>query len=177
MENHSNRITPLAMSYGLYMGLALILNTVIFYVSGDLFSPGSGYLTYAIIIAGTMMAMKAYREEHVEAGVSYGQALGLGTLQALYASLVYAFFNYVLFQLFDKSLTDKFLVVLEEQYLNSGVSENQIDALMPMYKKLMSPVFYSLAQIFSVTFTGFLFSLVIAIFYKKNAANPFHEVE
>ena len=177
MENQSNSVTPLAMSYGLYMGLALILNAVIFYVMGILFSPVCGYITYAIIIGGLIWAMITYREQHVEEGVSYGKALGLGTLQALFASLIYAFFTFVLFKLVDKTLTDKFLSFLEEQFVKGGVSESQIDALMPMYRKLMSPVFYSFAQVLSVTFYGFLFSLVLGIFFKKPSTDPFHGVE
>ena len=35
MENQKNTVSPLAMSYGLYMGLALILSAVIFYVMGN----------------------------------------------------------------------------------------------------------------------------------------------
>ena len=177
MENQSNSVTPLAMSYGLYLGLALILNAVIFYVMGVPFSIYCGYITYAIIIGGLILAMKTYRDNHVEVGMSYGKALGLGTLQALFASLVYAFFTFVLFKLIDKTLTDKFLSFLEEQFVKGGVSENQIDALMPMYRKLMSPVFYSFAQLISITFYGFLFSLVLGIFFKKQSTDPFHGVE
>ena len=178
MENQSNSVAPLAMTAGLYMGLALILNAVIFYVMGALFSSSCAYLTYGVIIGSNIWAMKTFREHQGEAGgVSYGQALGLGTLQALFASLIFAFFTYVLFQLIDKTLTEKFLSAIEEQYLKSGITENQIDALMPMYRKLMSPVFYSFIQIFSVTFYGFLFSLIIAIFFKKRPSDPFAGVE
>lgn len=177
MENHSNSVSPLAMSYGLYLGLALILNSVIFYVMGNLFSPVCGYITYGIIIGGLILAMKTYRDYQAEGGVTYGKALGLGTLQSLFASLIFAFFTFVLFKLVDKGLTDKFLSFLEEQFVKSGVTETQIDALMPMYRKVMSPVFYSFAQVLSVTFYGFLFSLVVAIFFKKPATDPFHGVE
>lgn len=177
MENHSNSVSPLAMGYGLYLGLALILNSVIFYVMAIPFSPICGYITYGIIIGGLILAMKTYQEQQAEGGVTYGQALGLGTLQALFASLIFAFFTFVLFKLVDKTLTDKFLAFLEEQFVKGGVSENQIDTLMPMYRKLMTPVFYSFAQVLSVTFYGFLFSLILAIFFKKPSTDPFHGVE
>ena len=177
MENQRNSVSPLAMSYGLYMGLALILNAVIFYVMGALFSQFFGYITYGIIIGGNILAMKTHREHNIESGVSYGRALGLGTLQALFASLIYAFFTFVLFKLVDKTLIDKFLAFLEEQFVKSGISETQIDALMPMYRKFMTPVSYSFGQVLSVTFYGFLFSLVLAIFFKKQSTDPFHGVE
>jgi len=177
MENQSNSVTPLAMSYGLYMGLALILNAVIFYVMGIPFSPFCGVFTYAIIIVGLIQAMRTYRDHQGEGGVSYGKALGLGTLQALFASLIYAFFTFVLFKLVDKTLMDKFLAFMEEKFIEGGMKETQIDVLMPFYRKFMTPASYSFGQILTVTFLGFLFSLVLGIFFKKPSTDPFHGVE
>jgi hypothetical protein len=177
MEDQSNSVNHMAMSYGLYMGLALILNSVVFYVMGSPFAPASAYISYAIIIASIAWSMKTYKENNSEAGVSYGRALGLGTLQSLFASMILAFFTFVLYKLVDKTLIDKFLAFLEEQLLKSGTGENQIDTVMTMYRKVMTPLVYSLAQIFSVTFYGFIFSLILAIFFKKQSTDPFHGVE
>lgn len=177
MENQSNSVNHMAMSYGLYMGLAMILNSVIFYVMGSPFSNYSGYISYVIIIAGIALSMRAYRDNNIEAGVTYGRALGLGTLQSLFASLILAFFSFVLFKLVDNTLMDKFFAFTEEQYMRSGMSENQIDAMMPMIKKMMTPLTYSLSQIFGITFLGFIFSLILAIFFKKPSTDPFHGVE
>lgn len=177
MENQSNSVTPMAMSYGLYMGLALILNSVIFYVMGSPFSPAGAYISYGIIIAGIAWTMRTYRENNPEAGMPYGRALGLGTLQSLFASLILAFFTFVLFKLVDPGLIDKFFTFLEEQLLKSGTAENQVETAMTMYRKMMSPLVYSLTQVFSVTFYGFIFSLILAIFFKKQPTDPFHEVE
>ena len=177
MESQSNSVTRMAMSYGLYMGLALILNSVIFYVMGSPFSPVSGYISYGIIIACCALVMKTYRDNREKGGVSYGTALGLGTLQSLFASLILAFFTFVLLKLVDKTLIDKFLSFMEEQLLRSGVSESQADTMMVMYRKVMTPLTYSLAQILSVTFMGFIFSLILAIFFQKRSTDPFHGVE
>jgi len=177
MEDQSNSLTPLAMSYGLYMGLALILNSVVFYVMGSPFAPMSGYISFIIIIAGISLTMRAYRDNNLEAGFSYGRALGLGTLQTLFASLVLAFFTYVLFKLVDNTLIDKYFAFTEATYLQNGMSENQVDTMMPMLKKIMTPLTYSFGQIFGITLMGFLFSLILAIFFKKQPVNPFHGVE
>ena len=86
MEEQSKSITPMAMSNGLYMGLALILNSVIFYVMGSPFSQISGYISFAIMIGGIAWSMKTYKESSSEEGVTYGRALGLGTLPSLFQS-------------------------------------------------------------------------------------------
>ena len=177
MENQSNSVNRMAMSYGLYMGLALILNSVIFYVMGSPFSPAGAYISYGIIIAGIAWTMYTFREGKPEGGMPYGRALGLGTLQSLFASLILGFFTYVLFKLVDPGLIDKFFTFFEEQLLKSGTKEAQIETVMTMYRKMMSPLVYSLAQVFSVTFYGFIFSLILAIFFKRQPADPFQGVE
>lgn len=177
MENQSNSVNHMAMSYGLYMGLGLILNSVIFYVMGSPFSNYSGYISYAIIIGGIALSMRTYRDKNAEAGVTYGRALGLGTLQSLFASLILAFFTFVLFKLVDKTLMDKLFAFTEEQLMHSGISEKQIDTMMSMSRKFTTPLTYSLGQIFTLTFMGFIFSLILAIFFKKEQTDPFHGVE
>jgi hypothetical protein len=177
MEKQSNSVKQMAMTNGLFLGLAMILNSVIFYVMGSPFAPASGYVAYALIIAATAWTMYTYREKDPEAGLTYGKALGLGTLNSLFASLILAFFTFVLFKLVDKTLIEKFLIFLEEQLLKSGAKDAQVDMLMPMYKKIMTPLTYSLSQIFSITLMGFIFSLIIAIFFKKEPKDPFHGIE
>jgi len=177
MENQSNSVNHMAMSYGLYMGLALILNSVIFYVMGSPFSQISGYISWVILIAGIALAMRTFKLNNDAAGVNYGQALGLGTLQSLYAALIMAFFSFVLLTLVDKSLMDKFFSFTEEQYLRSGMSENQADTAMTFIRKMMTPLTYSLSQILGITFMGFIISLILAIFFKKKSTDPFHGVE
>lgn len=177
MENHSNSVSHMAMNYGLYTGLALILNSVIFYVMNSPFAQANSYISYAIIITGISLSMRTYRDNNMETGVTYGRALGLGTLQSLFASLIMAFFTFVLFKLVDKTLIDKLLTFTEEQYLRSGMSENQVDTFIAMSKKFTTPLTYSLGQILGITIMGFLFSLILAIFFQKKSTNPFHGIE
>lgn len=177
MENQPSSVNHLTMTYGLYMGLALILNSVVFYVMGTPFSVVTGYIAYAIIIGATSFVMREYRDNSSELGVSYGKALGLGTKLSFYSSLVYSFFTYVLFKLVDKSLMDKFMVFMEEQLLKSGSPESQVETMMVMYRKVLTPATYSIAQILSFTFMGFFFSLILAIFFTKKTTNPFAGVE
>jgi hypothetical protein len=61
--------------------------------------------------------------------------------------------------------------------LAQGYKDEMVEKLLGAQKGLMSPAIMSFAQIFSVTLMGFLFSLVLAIFFKKEPENPFYEVE
>lgn len=177
MENDHPSLNHFSMMHGLYLGLALILNTLIFYISGNPFSEVSGYLTYAIMLSGLGFAMWTYAKLNTEEGLPYSRALGLGTLVALFGSILSGFFTFILYKYIEPGLFDKMLAFLEEKLLAQGMKDDAIESFLAAYKKMSSPVFLSFGQVFSVTFLGFIFSLILAIFFKKEPSNPFYEVE
>jgi hypothetical protein len=177
MENQSNPVTKSAMNYGLYMGLALVLNSVVFYVLGKPFSNFTAYLSYAVIIGFLSWALWSFSESLGEQGLTYGRALGFGTLISLFASLIVAFYTFVLFKIVDPGLLDKLMIFIEETLIKAGRPDNQVDMMINMYKKVLSPLTYSIGQIFNLTILGFIFSLIISIFFRRQPSDPFHGVE
>jgi hypothetical protein len=177
MEDQSKTVTKDAMNWGLYMGLALVLNGVVFYVMGKPFSEGTGYLSYLIMIGGLCWAMWSLKEYMGNSGMPYSKALGFGTLLSLFASLIVAFYTFVLYKIVDPGLIGKFLIFLEEKLLKAGTPENQIDTMMNFYKKFLTPLTLSIGQVFSLTLLGFIFSLIIAIFFKRQPSDPFQGID
>jgi hypothetical protein len=176
MENQRNSVFSSAMSYGLYLGLALILSQVIFYVSGNPFSQIGGYISYAIILGGIAWGMYLFREKNRAGGVPYGRALGLGTAQAFFASILLGFFIFILYKFIDSGLMDKYFIFMEQKSLESGMSEDKVEVTMDFMKKFTSPLTMGLSTVFSLTLIGFIFSLILAIFFKRNPEDPFGEV-
>lgn len=176
MENQDKAVTKDAMNWGLYMGLALVLNSVVFYVIGKPFSEGTAYLSYAIMIGGLIWALWSLREYLGNTGLPYGRALGFGTLLSLFASLIVAFYTFVLYKIVDPGLIDKFLIFLEENLLKAGRPENQVDMVINFYKKFLSPLTLSIGQVFSLTILGFIFSLIISFFFKRQPSDPFQGI-
>lgn len=177
MENQNNSVTKEAMNFGLYMGLALVLNSVVFYVTGKPFSTISAYISYALIIGCLSWALWSFREYLGEQGLTYGRALGFGTLLSLFASLIVAFYTFVLYKIVDPGLIDKLLIFIEENLIKSGSPENQVETVINLYKKVLSPLTFSLGQVLNITFLGFILSLIIAIFFRREPSNPFQGIE
>lgn len=177
MEHEHHSINYFAMTHGLYFGLAMILNQLIFYVAGSPFSDASALITYAIIAGGTGYAMWSFAKLNTVEGLPYSRALGLGTLVALFGSLIIALFTFILYSYIDPGLIDKMLTIMEEKLLAQGWKDEAVENMLGAQKKFMSPGILSFGQVFSVTFFGFLFSLVLAIFFKKNPEDPFYEVD
>lgn len=177
MEHEHRSINYFAMMHGLYFGFALVLNLLIFYIMGIPFSEVSGILTYVIIVSGIGFAMWTFAKLNTEEGLPYSRALGLGTLVALFGSLIFAFFFFILYKYIEPGLIDKMMTTMEEKLLAQGWKDDAIESLLGAQKKMLTPAILSFGQIFSVTFLGFLFSLILAIFFKKEPANPFYEVD
>ncbi|MCE1200212.1 MAG: DUF4199 domain-containing protein [Marinilabiliales bacterium] len=177
MEQERPSLNSFAMMHGLYLGLAMILNTLVFYIAGIPFSEVSGYLTYLLIIAGLGYAMWNYSRISAEEGFPYSRALGLGTLVALFASVILSFFSFILYKYIEPGLIEKMLAVMEEKMLAKGMKDEAVESMLNVQKQYMTPTILSIAQIFSFTIIGFIFSLILAIFFKKEAKDPFYGID
>lgn len=177
MEQEHQSVNRFSMMYGLYLGLALILNQLIFYISGNPFSDYAGYLTYVIIIGCLGYAMRTFAKLNTEEGMPYSRALGLGTLISVFGGILFAFFTYILYKFIEPGMIEKMISVMEEKLLAQGYKDEFVEKMLGAQKTYMTPGIMSFAQVFSVTFMGFIFSLVLAIFFKKEPQNPFYGVE
>ncbi len=177
MENDHHSLNYYAMMHGLYLGLALILNLLTFYIIGNPFSDVSGFLSYAIIISGIGFAMWTYAKLNTDEGLPYSRALGLGTLVVVFGAALFAFFTFVLYKYIEPGLLDKLLAVMEAKFLEQGLSDDMTEKILSAQKNVMTPGILAFGQLFTLTLLGFIFSLILAIFFKKEPADPFFGVE
>ncbi len=177
MEQEPHSLNYFSMMHGLYLGLALVLNLLIFYVIGDPFSTATGYLGYAIILGGLGFAMWTFAKLNTEEGLPYSRALGLGTLVALFGSFIFAFFTFVLYKYIEPGLIEKLLSNLEVKLLAQGWKDDAVESMLGAQKKFITPGLLAFGTIITYTLTGFIFSLVLAIFFKKEPTDPFYGVD
>jgi len=166
-ELKENSFSKSAMFYGAIIGISLVLYTFIIYLVGLSTNRYIGFIQYIIIIGGIYISTKKYRDESLKGYISYGRALGFGTLTIFFSSLIIGFFNYILYKFIDPSLIDKILAVSEEAMTKQGLTDEQIDLAIEMTKKFTSPLFLTFSTIFGLSFMGFLFSLLTSAFVKK----------
>ncbi|HOP04761.1 MAG TPA: DUF4199 domain-containing protein [Tenuifilaceae bacterium] len=170
MEEKSISSTKPAMTYGLILGLALIIMHVLQYVM-DVYKPPFwvSLLNYAIIVAVIVYGTIRYRDDSLGGNISYGKALGFGVLISLFASIVYGLYFFLLTSVIDKGYMDGVYTMIEETYIEMGMSDDQIETAMDMVKKFQNPVFMVLSSVFSFVMMGTVFSLITSIFLKKEA--------
>jgi hypothetical protein len=94
---------------------------------------------------------------------------------SVFAGLIYSIYNYILYAIVDPSLVDQIFTEAEEALLERGVSPDEIETMVSLYKKMISPLTMAIAGIFSYGFLGLIFSLFTSAFLKKEG-DPFANV-
>jgi len=126
------------------------------------------YLTFIILIIGIIFGTKNYRDKYCGGFLSYGRCLGSGAIISIIVGVIMAVFTYLFYQYFDPSELQKIIEAAEQNMLDKGMTDEQIDQAMAFSRKFMSPAGMSVSLIFGLAFWGTIFSLIIAIFLKKN---------
>jgi hypothetical protein len=175
MEENSASIWKSTMVSGVYLGIALILLSVVFYVTGNTFSKVAQYSSYPIMIAGIIWGQITFKKEL--GGIStYGQAFAAGLLTMVFASIITSIYTYLLYTVIDPSLQEQMRIFTEEQMIAQGkVPEEQMEMALQMTAKFQTPPMLVILGLVGGTFIGAIISLITAIFIKKNPSDEVPE--
>lgn len=175
MEQKTDSIWKSSMTSGIYMGIAMILVSVVFYVAGNPFSKVSQWIGYAIMVGGIVLAQIAYKKV-LGGTMTYGQALGVGVLTMVFASVLTSIYTFLLYQVIDPSLQEQLRLFTEEQIVKQGrVPEEQIDMAVNMATKFQTPIMMMVMGLFGGAFIGLIISLITSIFTQKKPKEDFEE--
>ncbi len=165
-ETKKSSLTSSAFTYGLITAVGMILLTLVMYVFNLMTVQWISYLAYAIILAGIIWGTLKFRDEESGGFISYGKALGFGTLLSLFAALISGIFVFVFYQYIAPDAMEQLKAVAAENVLeaNPDITDQQLDMIL----RFTSPLLISISSFFSTTFLGFVFSLVTSAFIKRN---------
>ncbi len=163
-----------AMTYGLYLALAVILYSVVLYVIGENLNKTLGALTYIIVAIGILLCQLDYRNKILGGSISYSKALGLGVIVMIFAGLLNSVYTVVIIKI-DPTILDQIQIMQEEAMMRKGISDDQIEMASDMMKAFQKPGFIAVMGMLSFAFMGFIISLITSIFVKKNNPDAFEE--
>jgi len=166
MENQTTT-TKVALKWGIIIGICSVVFSTLIMVLGLVANQGVGFVAYIIIGIGVFMAMNAYKKEN-NGFMSYGQGLGIGTLMSAVSGLLSSAYSFVYMKFIDPSVMDQIFKKAEADMEKKGLSPEQIDQAIEMSKVFMSPGAMFVWGVVGSIFLGFVFSLIIAAFVKKD---------
>lgn len=167
MENEKVSSWKANLNWGLILGFVLIIYSALLYFMDQSLNKTLGLLSIVIYIALIFLGIKAYRDNYLNGFISYGQAVGAGVIISLYAAILTAIFGYLLYAVIDPGLVQKMLDMSEQQMLDKGLSDDQVEMALKMSAKFMSPLVLTIGSLFNGVFFGLIISLIEAIFLKR----------
>ncbi len=157
-----------SMNFGALCGISIIILSLLLYLVGIQSNWINSLLTFGVFIFFIVLGTKYYRDQYANGIISYGRSLGSGVLISLFMSVLVAFYVFAFFKFMAPDELEKIYEQAEENMYNQGMSEEQIEMALQMTKKFTTPLTMAIGTIFSYTFWGTIFSLIIAAFVKKS---------
>lgn len=175
MEEKSTSVWKSSLTPGLYLGIFLILISVVFYVTGNVFSKTAQYLGFPIMLVGVIWGQITYKKV-LGGTMTYGQAVVAGLLTMVFASILTSVYTFILYKFVDPSLIEQLHLFTEEQMVLQGnVPEEQMEMALQWSTKFQTPLVMLVSGLFGGAFIGLIISLITAIFTKKNPSDEVPE--
>ena len=156
-----------AMRYGLYLGLGLIIFSVIV----NMFGSGRKYfewLQWVILTAGVYFSQYSFRNNELGGFIGYSKCLGFGVVVMMCASIFQSLYTFIHITYIDPTFIEQMRVQLEETMLQQNLPEAQVELMSQMFSKMQTPGMIVFSGLFGFTVLGFIISLITSFFVKKD---------
>lgn len=163
-----------AMQFGLTLGIVLSVVSLAIYVLELYENQWINYISTVVVIVGIVIGIKNRRDKELGGTITYGSALGYGTLVTLFASIISATISMCYLAFVDDSFIQFTLEQQETQMYEQGLPDEQIEMAMSYTQKFMNPLWMGVMAVLMSTIMGFIISLIAAAFLKKDP-DPFAE--
>jgi len=169
----------LALKPGLIIaGGAIAFNLLVWSLTSDLdMQKYMGWILYPILAFAYYYFTVDYRDNVKEGHLSYGQSFVFMLLISVVYSVLFSIYYFVFLNYIDPEMINKMMDVVEQQYYDTGMSEEQIDQAMKIVSYMFSPVLMTVMTIFGGVFSGVILSLIMSIFTKKEVPMDFNNFQ
>ncbi|MFU8842985.1 MAG: DUF4199 domain-containing protein [Bacteroidales bacterium] len=169
MENQTNPVWKHTFQSGIFLGIALIILSLLFYVLDMHTQRWTGFISYGALLIGIIYASVTYRDKFKNGLITYGQSFSTGFYTGLFAAVIISLFTGIFVAAMGEQYIESLLQQSEETILKSNpdITDDQLDMALNISKRMMHPVWLSI-----ISFAGFLiftviFSLIASVFIKK----------
>ncbi|NVN95741.1 MAG: DUF4199 domain-containing protein [Bacteroidetes bacterium] len=159
-----------AMTYGIMVGFAMIVYSVILYAFDLSMNKALSWVSYILLITAMYIGSTKYRTSYTDTGyLPYGKAFLSNFLIGLFASILMLIWTYIFLKFIDKGMINQILEKTQEGMLesNPNMTQEQMDMAMKYTKIFMRPEIMAIVGLLSTAFFSVILSLIIAFFVKK----------
>lgn len=172
MEENQEILEPVsvkqvAMKWGLYLGMVMILYSMVLQLTGQVGNQALGYVNYLLAAVLMYFAHKEFKDEGT-GFMSYKQGFGIGALMSVVSSVISVIFMYIYVKFIDDSMLDIVRAQQIEELEKQGLSDAQLDQSIAMMEKFSTP---EMIMGFGLFF-GILFGIIVALIVSAITKNP-----
>ncbi|MEO6882555.1 MAG: DUF4199 domain-containing protein [Bacteroidia bacterium] len=170
METKQTSILAPALIAGVIAAAACIIYSLILNAAIKGLPPkGTQYVSYLLLILVIFFATKQFREKKAEGFISYGKALGFGTLISGVTAVLYAPYMYIYMTFINPNLINQIMEQAQIKMANTpNMTPEAMDMAMKSIKIFTSPSVMAIITIVGFLFIGFIISLITAAILQKD---------
>ncbi|MCL3780508.1 DUF4199 domain-containing protein [Prolixibacteraceae bacterium JC049] len=173
MNMQKNQLVSSAMTHGLMLGGGFVIVNIVFWLTDRPFAGGQEYVNYFLYIGLIYLGTVSFRKTEPGGYIKYGKALAYGALTSFFGAVIFAFWLFVLYKFIDSDLLQQRIEFTQDALLNQGMSDDMVEQQSKVMEMFMGPGIMAFGELFGKTLMGFILSLIVAIFTKKNNPDPF----
>jgi hypothetical protein len=159
-----------AFKYAIITGLISSVYFLVLYLLKAETSKVGGWIGYLILIAIMYLGIKDYRDKDLGGYINFGKSFSTGILIAFFAGIIYAIFVLIFISFVDTNFINNILQISEQNMIDKGMSQEQIEMGMKYSKMFVSPIMLTVFTVIGYAFFGMIFSLILSAILKKE--NP-----
>jgi len=157
----------------LIAGLVIVLSLVMMLLANSTSNPGSGWLTYLVIIIGLIISINMYAKSK-DNFVSFGELFSFGFKATAVYTVIFIGFLILVSLLFPDFKTSAIEAVRTEMENQKNYNEDQAEQAIQMMEKYFW-VFAIGGTMLGFVIVGAIGSLLGAAIAKKRPQNPFEQ--
>ncbi len=159
----------LSMQFGLLTGIVMAVFSLVLFLAGVDMHSYWNLFSYVLFVAGLYWGMVNVREKRLEGVISYGKAFGTGFWITVFAAVVLGIFAYFYLKDINPGVLSDALAKAEDKIVSSNpdISDEDLQKALDMVKIFTTPAMSAVSQFISNLVFGTIFSLIIAIFAKR----------
>lgn len=166
MQNKSALST--ASKYAILTALAMFIFSIILYMTGMYLNQGVNYLSYAIMLAGLIFAVKDRRDKDLNGFMTFGEGFKTGFLFCIITGAIGVVFSIIMMKFIAPDMIEQILKKAETDMINQGLPDSQIQVAMEWTRKFTTPLGIAIWSIVASAFFGAILSLIVAAIFKRS---------
>ena len=166
MEKKSSAMV-VSLGYSVIIALASVVLSLILYLLNLDQNKALSILSYIVLFGGILLAQLNYRNKYMGGYVTFAQAFSIGLWISLFLSIIMGIYTFVFFKYINPGAMEEAMVIAEQEMMNQGMTDLQIEQGMAIAQKFASVGYYTIIAVVANFFLGLVFSLITSIFVKK----------